>query len=170
MYGERVEGESPGSCCQPAPGGEACTGERPPLPAACPACGGRLKEVAAAHVLHHLRRPREREVAGRYGFCPAAGCPLVYAGADGRRFAVSDLRQPPAYKTGNPADLLCYCFDVDGREVLSPAGDAAVAFISERVRAGDCACDVLNPSAGCCLGSIGAYRKAAGAGPGPSAP
>jgi hypothetical protein len=94
-----------------------------------------------------------------FGFCPSRGCAVVFLGSGGERFETRDLRHPPASKTGNPADLLCYCFDVTGDLALSPAGDAAVGFISDRVRAGDCACDVLNPSAGCCLGSITTYRK-----------
>lgn len=85
---------------------------------------------------------------------------MVYVGDAGVRFDADELRHPPAYKTDDPSGLLCFCFDVRGTTVVSAAGDAAVAFISERVRAGDCACDVLNPSAGCCLGSIVAYRKA----------
>lgn len=149
-------------CCELAPGGQACAVKRPAGELTCPGCGTRLRPVSAAHVMHHLREPAGRGVerAQTFGFCPSAGCPVVYVGDAGLRFDADELRHPPAYKTNDSSGLLCFCFDVRGTDVVTAAGDAAVAFISERVRAGDCACDVLNPSAGCCLGSIVAYRKA----------
>lgn len=153
--------EPAGECCALAPDSQRCAVERPAGKSACPGCGTRLRAVPAAHVMHQLRQPVKRGIEGvvTFGLCPSPGCSVVYLGDGGQRFETADLRHPPAYKTGNPSDLLCYCFDVAGTDALSPAADAAVAFISERVRAGDCACDVLNPSAGCCLGSIATYRK-----------
>ena len=149
-------------CCGIAPHSQVCAVQRTAEKSACPGCGTRLRPMSTAHVMHQLHGPRGRGIEGvaSFGFCPVAECTVVYLGTGGERFEVDDLRRPPAYKTGRPSDLLCYCFDVTGAEALSHAGDAAIAFISERIRADDCACDVLNPSAGCCLGSIGAYRKA----------
>ncbi len=72
------------------------------------------------------------------------------------------LRRPPADKVQRPSAPLCYCFDVSGADVLGPGGEEAVAYIHEQVRLGTCACDVLNPSGGCCLGPIGRYQAAAG--------
>ena len=152
-------------CCGIAPDSQVCAVKRPSGQFTCPSCGARLRPVSAAHVMHQIRGPAGRGVQGNFGFCPSSECAVVYLGEAGSRFEVGDVRHPPAYKTPNPANLLCYCFDVTGVAALSPAGDAAVAFISDRVRAGDCACDVLNPSAGCCLGSIAAYRKAHGTRP-----
>lgn len=112
--------------------------------------------------MRHVRQPVTRgiEPDSTFGFCPTPGCPVTYAGESGPRFDVGDLRHPPAYKSNDPADLLCFCFDVRGADALTSTAESAVKFISERVRDGDCACDVLNPAAGCCLGSIAAYRKA----------
>ena len=146
-------------CCQLAPDGQVCAPRRQ-AEAEGWDWGTRLRPVSAAHAMRQVLRPMDRVIEGDYGFCPSPGCELVFAGADGTRFLAVDLRHPPAYKTGQPVDLLCYCFDFPGSDFLSEKADAAVAYISDRIRAGDCACDITNPSAGCCLGSIGAYRKA----------
>ena len=145
-------------CCQLAPEGQVCA---PRLQAEtdCLSCGTRLRPVSPAHAKRQVLRPMDRDIEGDYGFCPSPGCELVFAGADGTRFLASDLRHPPAYKTGQADDLLCYCFDFRGSDFLSQEADAAVAYISERIRADDCACDITNPSAGCCLGSIAKYRQ-----------
>gem|GEM_PF-4291331 len=54
---------------------------------------------------------------------------------------------------------MCFCFDATGDDVLSDPDP--VPYISERVHKSECACDVLNPSGDCCLGSIGFWRKRA---------
>lgn len=145
-------------CCQLAPEGQVCAAKQQ-AETGCLNCSARLRPVSAAHVMRQVLRPMDHNVDDGYGFCPSPGCELVFAGADGTRFFARDLRHPPAYKTGRTADLLCYCFDFRGADFLSDAADAATSYISERIRAGDCACDVTNPSAGCCLGSITKYRR-----------
>lgn len=139
--------------------GEAAGGLR-----ACPACGERLVTVSADHVRRHLRRPWRRPgiPAGEaFGWCPSPGCRVAYVSAAGQVVPVRRLRRAPADKAHRPTAPLCYCFDVSGADVVGPDGEGAVAFIREQVRAGACACDVLNPSGGCCLGAIGRYRLAA---------
>lgn len=145
-------------CCELAPEGQVCASRRL-AGGECPACGTRLRPVSAAHVLRQVLRPLGRHIQGDFGFCPAPACDLVFAGADGTRLTAGELRHPPAYKTGDAADLLCYCFDFRGSDFLSSEADEATRFISGRIVAGDCACDITNPSAGCCLGSIRRFRK-----------
>ena len=91
----------------------------------------------------------------------------MYFDADGQTFTVDDVRQPPAYKTGNGDHLLCFCFHVTGDDVDHRASEA-LPYIRERVRRGECACDVLNPSGVCCLGSIGRWQQARASGQVPS--
>lgn len=146
-------------CCELAPESQACAVRRPAT-SECESCGTRLRPVSAAHVMRQVRNPADRGIEVDYGFCPALSCRIVFVSAEGMRFSTADLRHPPAYKTEEPDDLMCYCFDFRGSDFLSERGDEATAYISERIRAGDCACHITNPSAGCCLGSIGAYRKA----------
>ena len=151
-------------CCGLAPEALACPERGPAQDGRCQSCNGRLKPVSWAHVMHHLVKPERRSISGgrQYGFCAAPGCMVVYVESEGDVVTTGDVRHAPAHKTGRPEDLLCFCFDVSGTDALSAEGDSMVDFITRRVRAGDCACDVLNPSAGCCLGSVATFRKGAG--------
>lgn len=125
----------------------------------CPECGKRAHPVRVNLVRHHVKQPWARGLEGHeFLFCETTDCDLVYFEVDGPSFTTADIRRPPAYKTGNPTDLLCYCFDAAGDAVLRESDP--VPYISERVRKSECACDVLNPSGDCCLGSIGFWRKA----------
>jgi len=145
-------------CCQLARDEQVCAPRRQ-AETECMSCITRLRPVSAAHVMRHVLRPADHHIEGEYGFCPSPGCQLVFAGPEGTVFSAIELRHPPAYKTGRAADLLCYCFDFRGSTFLSKEADAAVAYISARIRAGDCACDATNPSAGCCLGSITKFQQ-----------
>ena len=86
---------------------------------------------------------------------------MVYFSVEGDTFTVDDVRQGPAYKTSNGLDLLCFCFDATADEAV--LGDA-LFYIRERVRRQDCACNVLNPSGDCCLGSIVRWQQEHGGG------
>ena len=62
--------------------------------------------------------------------------------------------------SGHPNDpvSLCYCFNYDRKDVrddIRQKGDTDIQkIITERVRAGECRCEVTNPSGGCCLGTV----------------
>jgi len=125
----------------------------------CPDCGEDGRPVPLGLVRHHLRRPWTADIEGRaFAFCEAPGCPVTYFASEGQVFRAEHLRQAPAYKTGDGSDLLCFCFDVTGLDV--PGERDPSVYVRERVRKGECACDVLNPAGSCCLGSIGHWKKA----------
>ena len=125
----------------------------------CSNCGRAGHAVPLTLVRHHvigawLGRLEEKD----FRFCEAPGCDVVYFEVQGVTVGTRDVRRAPAYKTGRAGDLLCFCFDVSGDDA---AGDPdPTPFVRERVRRGECACDVLNPSGACCLGSIGRWKKA----------
>lgn len=103
-------------------------------------------------------KPWQRELEGKqFSFCVDPDCRIVYFTPDGDTFTVDDLRHAPAYKTGDDQDLLCFCFQMTGADLVS---GHRVPYIRQRVKRGECACDVLNPSGRCCLGSIGRWQKA----------
>ena len=98
-----------------------------------------------------------RDLEGKeFSFCESPGCSVVYFSVDGAVFTTEDIRRAPAYKTEEGHDLLCFCFEVTGDDAMSPD---ATPYVRERVRKSECACNVLNPSGGCCLGSIGRWQK-----------
>lgn len=124
----------------------------------CIECSVTGEAVPLNLVRFHLTKPWERNLEGKqFSFCDAPDCRTVYFTVDGEAFSVDDIRQPPAYKTGDNSDLLCFCFQVTGDDLRRQPDP--VPYIRERVRRQDCACNVLNPSGDCCLGSIGRWKK-----------
>lgn len=125
----------------------------------CPRCTAAGRPVSVDLVRHHVLEPWRRQLVDKsYNFCGAPDCDVVYFAPDGYTIDTPDLRRVPAYKTGRPGDLLCFCFDVSGAAALDSPDP--VPYVRERVRREECSCNILNPSGACCLGSIGRWRKA----------
>lgn len=129
------------------------------MPERCSRCGTQSTTVPLSLVRHHLLDAWHGRFEGKeFSFCAAPTCDVVYSAIDGVTIGTGEVQRAPAYKTGRAAGPLCFCFDVSGVDV---SGDPdPVPYIRERVRLGECACDVLNPSGACCLGSIGRWRQA----------
>ena len=129
-----------------------------PVAEECSKCSESGQPVPLGLVRHHVGKPWAEALDGQeFAFCETPSCPVIYFASDGRSFEAAQLRRVPAYKSGQGADLLCFCFDVTGDDALGAADP--IPYIRERVRHGECACNVLNPSGACCLGTIGRWRK-----------
>ncbi len=90
---------------------------------------------------------------------------MVYFGAEGAILESSELHVEPGFK--NPVDgLLCYCFghrrsDFQQEQEIGDTGGATIVeSIRDKTRAGECACEVRNPTGRCCLGEIGRFIAA----------
>jgi len=98
-------------------------------------------------------------VPSRQGFrlCCAADCDVVYYGSAGAVLTVNDLNVEPGFKNGRDG-LVCYCFlhrEGDIARQLDETGETNVfESIKQEVQAGNCACEVRNPSGKCCLGEV----------------
>lgn len=139
-----------------------CSTEQPMKESRCPVSGGPGQPVGWKTVAALVTGP----VPSRQAFwlCREPGCQVVYfTGDGGDLLAVDDLRVLPGFKAGG--DLLCYCFLVGRsdleREVATFGSSRAADSIAAAVKAGNCACDLRNPSGKCCLPEI---RRAAAAG------
>ncbi len=94
-----------------------------------------------------------------YFFCDAPDCDTVYVSALGDHLITKDLLtvRVGIKETDDPIPL-CYCFGYDRKDVrddIRRTGDTDIQkVITERVRAGECRCEVTNPSGGCCLGTV----------------
>lgn len=127
----------------------------------CRRCSTSGQPVPRSLVRHHVTKAWQKDLdRDDLNFCDTPGCEVVYFGSEGVMFTVADVRRAPAYKTGAGTDLLCFCFDVTGDDTLRAAN--STPYIRERVRKSECACDILNPSGTCCLGSIGRWAKTHG--------
>ncbi len=112
--------------------------------------------------MEHLLRPGLIPRIGetQYYFCEAATCPVVYFPYDtgATAFQKPDLSVRVGLKeTGDPVPI-CYCFGITRKEIWDEIDETGASTITNRikaeVRAGNCACEVKNPSGKCCLGNI----------------
>jgi len=137
------------SCCS--------TSQRPPATRSCPVSNFRGKPVEWLTVaaLTARRVPPRQD----FWLCEDSDCDVVYFGEDGTLLQTSDLRVVPSFK-GSPSqnDLVCYCFLYSRQDIedeLSTSGETTIFDrITAEVKAGNCACEVRNPSGKCCLGAV----------------
>lgn len=121
----------------------------------CPANGvaGRPVDWTTVAALTTGRVPPKQE----FRLCRTAGCEVVYYGAAGSVLTVGDLSVRPGFKAGGDG-LICYCFllreDDIVRQVAETGKADVLQAIKDEVQAGNCACEVRNPSGGCCLGEV----------------
>ena len=129
--------------------------DRPMNESRCPVSGSPGRPVGWKTVTALVAGP----VPSRQPFwlCRSPDCRVVYFAKDGGVvLSVDDLRVQPGFKAGG--DLLCYCFllgrsDLE-REIQTSGRSRAADSIAAAIKAGNCACDLRNPSGKCCLPEI----------------
>ncbi len=126
----------------------------------CPECGSRSKQVET-HTVKSLVRHLPFEMApAQYYFCEATDCDLVYfpSNPEAPTFRRGDLLVRVGAKEGGDAGLVCYCFGLTrkaiGDEIRQTGKSTVPERIKAEVKAGNCACEVKNPSGKCCLGNV----------------
>jgi hypothetical protein len=94
-----------------------------------------------------------------YFFCDAKGCDVVYFTTDGRTITKMHLKVAVGVKETAGERALCYCF---GHSVVSikkefrmKGRSDALEDIRQKMKGPGCACEVMNPSGACCLGTVG---------------
>ena len=130
------------------------------LSPACEKCSSQGRPVSRKTVMLMLNPDLlEQAMTGKFSFCSARDCPVVYFEDEGNRcFTVDDLRTRVGLKAKEDPIPLCYCFGFDEshlRDELSRTGETTIPEkISRLIREGLCACDTRNPSGLCCLGEV----------------
>jgi len=96
----------------------------------------------------------------QYYFCEAQNCDVVYFALDSQApvFRRADLMVPVGVKeTADPIPV-CYCFGFTRGNIHEEIAETGRSTIAERitaeVKAGNCACEMKNPSGKCCLGNV----------------
>ena len=126
----------------------------------CTKCGGEGRPVSRKTVLLMLKPELlEQAMTGKYRFCSARDCPVVYFEEHGgHRFTIDDLRVRVGLKAKEDPIPLCYCFGFDEshiRDEISRTGNSTIPErISSFIPEGLCACEARNPSGMCCLGEV----------------
>ena len=131
-----------------------------PAVAVCPMSGARSKRVGMLTVKSLVRELPLGMPNTQYYFCEAQNCDVVYFALDWQApvFRRADLLVRVGVKeTAHPIPV-CYCFGFTRgniHEEISEKGRSTIAErITAEVKAGNCACEVKNPSGKCCLGSV----------------
>ena len=160
------------SCCEVRPDQSlpkpenACSADACPAPtreaglARCPVTGTVGRKVDRITLKALLRSEALRRLdGGRYFFCPAPDCDVVYFNNEaGSVFRKGDLTVRVGLKEKDAPIPICYCFGImieDIRRELAESGNTQIpAMITAEVKAGHCACEVRNPQGNCCLGNV----------------
>ncbi len=127
---------------------------------ACPVNGARSKKVDLLTVRSLLRHLPLGMARSQYYFCEAPACDAVYFSADPKApiFRRADLLVRVGMKEVADPIPVCYCFGFTRKdiadEVARTGGSTVPRRITIEVKAGNCACEVKNPSGKCCLGNV----------------
>jgi len=128
--------------------------------AECPTNHKVGKKVDSLILKSMLALPINLITRSEYYFCPDPDCPVVYYSADNEQvFTEADLREKVYQKHPQDSDVfVCYCFKHkvgDIRKDVAEHGKSEIVDqINKGVQANQCACDILNPQATCCLGNV----------------
>lgn len=131
-----------------------------PTVAACPVSGTRAKQVDLLTVKSLVRHLPFAMPRAQYYFCNSPGCDVVYFSNDPEApiFRSEDLLVRVGAKERADSIPVCYCFGVTRQQIWEEIQRAGHSTAPERIRAevqaGNCACEVKNPSGKCCLGDI----------------
>ena len=117
----------------------------------CPECGVICKGVAMPTLYHQVRFPENQIlITDSYYFCPSKTCAIGYFSSAGNVIDKQQLRSYQAIEN----DALCYCFDIDAKQYLAAlkahCAEPIKDFVIQRTKAGECACEIRNPSGQCC--------------------
>ena len=133
----------------------------------CPTSGQKTRPVGRPAV-ENLVRPdfASALVSQPYYFCNGSDCDVVYVSALGDHIITKDMLNVRVgiKETEDPVPV-CYCFGYARKDIeddIRLKGQTDIqTIITGRVRAGECRCEVTNPSGGCCLGEVAkAIKKA----------
>lgn len=127
-------------------------------PSKCPACGFKGSPVGEKTIRSLLKEAFHKEIINRpYYFCSHRECSAVYF-SEGSVFTKDKLRIRVGLKEKEPPILVCYCFNITREDIVKEVREKGFSTASERIReevkAGNCSCEVKNPSGRCCLGDV----------------
>ncbi|MGH7743573.1 MAG: putative iron-sulfur cluster-binding metallochaperone [Candidatus Dormibacteria bacterium] len=131
-----------------------------PAVMACPVNGARSRHVDLLTVRSLVRQLALGMPNTEYYFCEAADCDVVYFPLDRQAasFRRSDLLVRVGIKESLDPIPVCYCFDFTRKDIVDEIAVKGRSTVAERitkeVKAGNCACEVKNPSGKCCLGHV----------------
>lgn len=141
-------------CCTPQPKGKT----------ECPQCHDKAKGVLGKTLEHLLTEKAKTALTCFDGFyyCKTATCKVIYF-RNNEILTQKEMSIVVGLKEGVVPATVCYCFDWTKERIkadLDPTGSTKVIEdIKAKMINPGCSCEILNPSAGCCLGDVGKAVK-----------
>ena len=140
---------------------DCCAGEKQHAvsQSACPSCAA-VGRVVSDLTIQAILKPAQALSLLAVGrrFCGTPSCEVVYYGDDGRAVTKSEVPIRVGLKEREDPIPVCYCFGfsvADVRREMVETGRCTIpAGIKAEVRAGQCSCEIRNPSGTCCLGEV----------------
>ena len=126
----------------------------------CPQNGTICKPVPRITVETLIRPEYKRSLALLpYFFCDSPDCDVVYVSTSGEQVITKNqLWVRVGIKEKEDPVPLCYCFNFDSKaiwdDIRSKGTTDIPKTITERIKAGECHCEITNPSGNCCLGDV----------------
>lgn len=131
----------------------------------CPVSETKGKPVKTVTLRSLIKEEQQHRITeGRYRFCDAQGCDVVYFAEDGSHvFTKADLRVRVGVKETEAPRPICYCFNHTVEELVDEihrTGTTTVPDdIASRLNTEGCDCVHTNPQGSCCLGVVNAFAK-----------
>jgi hypothetical protein len=132
----------------------------------CPENGSRSKRVDALTVKSLVRKLPLGMPDTQYYFCDASDCEVVYFALDAEApmFRREDLFVRVGAKETTDPIPVCYCFGFTRKDIEKEIVETGRSTVADRIKtevnAGNCACEVKNPSGKCCLGDVARTTRA----------
>lgn len=149
-------------CCST----DACSLQEAGAPE-CPSCGKKGARVDSITLSSLLTTEAQRHAVSSPRFCTTADCPVVYFDNDEAvQFDETSLTVPVFAKHAGDENVpVCYCFGHTTRSICEDRARDGVPnaskAITTEIRAGNCECELKNPSGACCLGDVVRIERAA---------
>ena len=136
-----------------------CSGSSNSSALECPNCGISCKNIGMKTLFHQVRFPDILGIeTGNYYYCHDKTCSVGYFSQE----EVISKNQLRVF--AEPKDnKLCYCFDINTEQYVDSLKDGTAEtiknFVIQKTKAGDCACEIRNPSGQCCLANFKQLEK-----------
>jgi Zinc binding domain/BFD-like [2Fe-2S] binding domain len=126
----------------------------------CPVNDTRSKKVDTLTVKSLVRALPPGMPNTQYYFCDASDCDVVYFALDveAPMFRREDLVVRVGTKETEDPIPVCYCFGFTRKDIENEIAETGRSTVADRIKtevnAGNCACEVRNPSGKCCLWDV----------------
>lgn len=132
----------------------------------CKECGNKGKSVKGSTLKSIVKESSFKTINNSHGFyfCETPSCKVVYFNNEYPIYLYKDdVKIRVGIKETEDPIPVCYCFGwTEERifhEIRQSGYSTAIQEISAKVNAGECACEINNPSGRCCLGEVNKVVK-----------